>query len=69
MYSNILWVAQSYFLLLLFPGDVAPLDPPVTEEVTEVAEDGEYAVAHVGEHRYQHGRLFERLQKGPDVQV
>lgn len=59
----------AHLLLLLLPGDVAPLDLPVTEEVAEVAEDGEDAVAHVGEHRHQHGRLLERLDEGPAVQA
>ncbi len=59
----------SHLLLLLLPCDVTPLDLPVTEEVTEVAEDGEDAVAHVGEHRHQHRRLLERFDEGSAVQV
>lgn len=59
----------SHLLFLLLPGDVAPLDLPVTEKVAEVAEDGQDAVAHVGEHRHQHGRLLEGLDEGPPVQA
>lgn len=62
-------VASSYPLFLLFSGDVAPFDLPVTEEVTQVAEDGQDAVAHVGEDRHQHGRLLKRLNEGPAVQA
>lgn len=56
-------------LLLLLPGDVALLDLPVAEEVAQVAEHGEDAVAHVGEHGHQHGRLLEALDEGPAVQA
>lgn len=59
----------SHLLLLLLPGDVALLDPPVTEEVAEVAEDGQDAVAHVGEHRHQHGRLLEGLDERPLIRA
>lgn len=48
---------------------MAPLDLPVAEEVAEVAEDGEDAVAHVGEHRHEHGRLLVGLDEGPPVQA
>lgn len=48
---------------------MAPLDLPVAEEVTQVAEDGEDAVAHVGEHCHEHGRLLVRLDEGPPVQA
>lgn len=60
---------SSHPLLLLLPGDVAPLDLPVAQEVAEVAEDGQDAVAHVGEHGHQHGRLLEGLDEGPAVQA
>lgn len=60
---------SSHPLLLLLPGDVAPLDLPVAQEVAEVAEDGQDAVAHVGEHGHQHGRLLEVLDEGPAVQA
>lgn len=42
-------------------GDVALLDVPVAEKVSEVAKYGEDAVTHVGEHRHQQRRLLERL--------
>lgn len=48
---------------------MAPFDLPVAEKVSEVPEDGEYAVAHVGENSYQHGRFLERLEKGLTVQA
>lgn len=48
---------------------MAPLDLPVAEEVAEVAEDGEDAVAHVGQHRHEHGRLLVGLDEGPPVQA
>ena len=59
------------YYLLNFPlsGDVAPFDFPVTEKVSEVAKDGEDAVAHVGEHCHQHGRLFKRLTEGTIVKA
>lgn len=41
----------------------------MAEEVAEVAEDGEDAVAHVGEHRHEHGRLLVGLDEGPPVQA
>lgn len=59
----------SHLLFLLLPGDVAPLDLPVTEKVAEVAEDGQDAIAHVREHCHQHGRLLEGLDEGPPVQA
>lgn len=58
-----------HLLLLPLSGSVAPLDLPVAEEVAEVAEDGEDAVAHVGEHRHQHGCLLVGLNEGPPVQA
>lgn len=58
-----------HLLLLPLSGRVAPLDLPVAEEVAEVAEDGEDAVAHVGEHRHQQGRLLVGLDEGPPVQA
>lgn len=67
--SHCVCVGFSHPLFLLLPGDVAPLDLPVAEEVTEVAEDGQDAVAHVGEHCHQHGRLLKRLDEGPAVQA
>lgn len=48
---------------------MAPLDLPVAQEVAEVAEDGEDAVAHVGEDRHQHGRLLVGLDERPPVQA
>lgn len=48
---------------------MALLDVPVAEEVSEVAEDGEDAVAHVGEHSHQQRRLLERLHEGLLVQT
>lgn len=48
---------------------MAPFNFPVTEKVSKVAKDGEDAIAHVGEYRHQHGRLFERLTKGTVVQA
>lgn len=53
----------SYLLLLPFSSDVAFLDLPLAEEVSQVAEDGEDAVAHVREHGHQHRGLFERLDE------
>lgn len=47
---------------------MAPFDLPVTQEVADVAEDGEDAVAHVCEDGHQHGRLLERLDEGSAVQ-
>lgn len=58
-----------HLLLLSLSGDVAPLDLPVAEEVAEVAEDGQDAVAHVGEDRHQHGRLLVGLDEGTPVQA
>lgn len=60
--------AYSNLLLLLFPGDVAPLQLPVAQEVPQVAEDGQDAVAHVGEHSHQHGCLLEGLREGSAVE-
>ena len=53
--SNIKKKKKNYFylLLLFLPSHVALLDAPVAKEVSEVAEDGEDAVAHVGEHGHQ----------------
>lgn len=48
---------------------MTPLDLPVPEEVSEVSEDGEDAVAHVGEDRHQHGRFLKRLDEGTTVQA
>lgn len=45
--------AWMYLLLLSLPGHVTLLDVPVAQEVSEVAKDGEDAVAHVGEHSHQ----------------
>lgn len=42
-----------YLLLLSLPGHMALLDVPVAQEVSEVAKDGEDAIAHVGEHGHQ----------------
>lgn len=50
-------------MLLSFSSDVAFLDLPLAEEVSQVAEDGEDAVAHVREHGHQHGGLFKRLDE------
>ena len=52
-----------YPLLLLLPGDVAPLYLPVPEEVAEVTEDSEDTIAHVGEHCHKHGRLLKGLDE------
>lgn len=59
---------SSYLLLLFLSGDVAPFNLPVTKEVTEVAKDGQDAVAHVCEHCHHHGGLFKVLDEGPAVQ-
>lgn len=53
----------SNLLLLPFMGDVALLDVPVAQKVSEVAKYGEDAVAHVGEHRHQQRGLLKRLGK------
>lgn len=56
-------------LLLSLPSHVALLDAPVAEEVPEVSEDSEDAVAHVCEHGHQQGRLLKGLQEGLLVQA
>lgn len=43
---------------------MAFFDPPLAEEVSQVAEDGEDAVAHVREYGHQHRGLFKRLDEG-----
>lgn len=48
---------------------MALLDVPLAEEVSEVAEDGEDAVTHVGEDGHQERGFFERLQVGLLVQA
>lgn len=42
-----------YLLLLSLPSHLALLDVPVAKEVSQIAKDGEDAVAHVGEHGHQ----------------
>lgn len=42
-----------YLLLLPLPSHVALLNVPMAKEVSEVAKDGEDAIAHVGEHGHQ----------------
>lgn len=37
----------------------------MAQEVPQVAEDSQDAVAHVGEHGHQHGRLLKGLDQGP----
>lgn len=58
-----------YLLLVPLTRHVALLNVPVAEEVSEVAEDCEDAVAHVGEHGHQQRRLLERLHEGLLVQA
>lgn len=58
-----------YLLFLSLPGHVTLLDVPLAQEVSEVAEDGEDAVAHVGEHSHQQRGLLKRLHKGLLVQA
>lgn len=58
-----------YLLLLLLLSHVALLHAPVAKEVSEVAEDGEDAVAHVGEHGHQKGRLLKRFRERLLVQA
>lgn len=43
---------------------MALLDVPVAKEVSEVAKDGENAVAHVGEHGHQKRSFLKRLHIG-----
>lgn len=59
----------SYLLLLSLPSDVALFDVPVAEKVSEVAKDGEDAIAHVGEHSHQEWSLLIVLQKWLLVQA
>lgn len=56
-------------MFLLLSGDVALFDLPVSEEVPEVAKDGEDAVTHVGEDGHQHGRLFKRFNERPVIKA
>ena len=58
-----------YLLLLPLLGHVVALDPPAAQEVPQVAEHGEDAVAHVGEDRHQQRSLLKRLHKGLVVQA
>lgn len=48
-----------YLLLLSLLSHVAFLDVPVAKEVSEVAEDGEDAITHVGEHSHQERSLLK----------
>lgn len=48
---------------------MALLDVPVAEEVSEVAEEGEDAVAHVGEHSHEERRLLVGFHVGLLVQI
>lgn len=48
---------------------MALFNVPVSEEVSEVAKDGEDAVAHVREHSDPQGSLFERFHKWLLVQA
>lgn len=58
---------QFYLLFFSFSGDVALFDLPLAEEVPQVAEDGEDAVAHVREHGHEHRGLFKQLDERPAV--
>lgn len=59
----------SYLLLLSLPSDVALFDVPMAEKVSEVAKNGEDAIAHVGEHGHQEWSLLIVLQKWLLVQA
>ena len=60
---------RRYLLLVPLARHVALLDVPVAHEVAQVPEDGEDAVAHVGEHGHQQRRLLERFHEGLVVQA
>lgn len=65
------WIKTTplYLLLISLSSHVALLNVPVAEEVSEVAEDGEDAIAHVGEHGHQERRLLVGLLVGLLVQT
>ena len=48
---------------------MALLDVPVAKEVSQVAKDGEDAIAHVGEHGHQERSLLKWFCKGLLVQA
>lgn len=58
-----------YLLLLPFPSHVTLLNVPVAKEVPEVAEDGEDAITHVGEHGHQERSLLKGFHKRLLVQA
>lgn len=58
-----------YLLLLSLPSHMALFDAPVAKEVPEVSENGEDAIAHVGEHGDQQGCLLKGFQEGLFVQA
>lgn len=58
-----------YLLLLSLASNMALLNVPVAEKVSEVAKDGEDAVAHVGQHGHQERSLLKVLQKRLLVQA
>lgn len=62
-------VCISYLLFVPLSGQVAFLDAPVPEEVSEVPEDGEDAVAHIGENRHKQRSLLKLLHKRLVVQA
>lgn len=62
-------VCISYLLFVPLSGQVAFLDAPVPEEVSEVPEDGEDAVAHIGENRHKQRSLLKLLHKRFVVQA
>lgn len=61
--------ARLYLLLLSLPSNMALLNVPVAEKVSEVAKDGEDAIAHVGQHGHQEWSLLVVLQKRLLVQA
>lgn len=54
----------THLLLFSFLGDVALLDAHGSQEVPEVAEQGDDAVAYVGHDGHVHGRLLKGLMPG-----
>lgn len=69
MASVLFFFVLLYLLLLSLPSNMALLNVPVAEKVPEVAEDGEDAVAHVGQHGHQQRRLLIVLPKRLLVQA
>lgn len=58
-----------HLLLLPFPSHMTLLNVPMAKEVPEVAEDGEDAVTHVGEHGHQEGSLLKGFHERLLVQA